>query len=98
MVEHVNRTVHVIKQGSGPLPRLLPDYLIWLGDVQAFLAQLPEYPIFDLIVTSPPYNLGKEYEKKVALEHYLEWQKKIIQALVLRLKETGSVCWQLFNP
>ncbi len=39
-------------------------------DVEKFLDSLPEEPIFDLVVTSPPYNIGKEYETKVALEQY----------------------------
>jgi adenine-specific DNA-methyltransferase len=29
---------------------------------------------FQLIISSPPYNIGKEYERKVKLEHYLERQ------------------------
>lgn len=28
-------------------------------DVETMLDHLPEEPIFDLIVTSPPYNIGK---------------------------------------
>src|SRR6266851_7825734 len=27
----------------------------------------------DLTVTSPPYNIGKEYEKSMPLEDYLDW-------------------------
>src|SRR5207302_429839 len=37
---------------------------------------------FQLIVTSPPYNLGKEYEKRLRLEHYVEEQKAIIRECV----------------
>ena len=35
---------------------------LYLMDVESFLDALPEEPIFDLVVTSPPYNIGKEYE------------------------------------
>jgi adenine-specific DNA-methyltransferase len=71
--------------------------VIAMGDAEKFLDSLPEEPIFDLVVTSPPYNIGKEYEKKVPLDDYLEWQKKIIRKIYPRLKDTGSICWQVGN-
>ncbi len=79
------------------LPRQMPDFAIWNGDVEKFLAALPMKPIFDLIVTSPPYNIGKSYESKGALEKYLEWQERVIDQLIPRLKDTGSLCWQVGN-
>jgi len=79
------------------LPKKLPDYLIWNGDVEKFLSKLPMKPIFDLVVTSPPYNIGKSYEKKTELANYLQWQETIIKAIVPRLKDTGSICWQVGN-
>ena len=30
-------------------------------------------PFVNLTVTSPPYNIGKEYEKKLPLQEYLDW-------------------------
>jgi adenine-specific DNA-methyltransferase len=73
------------------------DHALWQGDAEAFLAGLPAEPIFDLVVTSPPYNIGKPYEKKDALETYLEWQERIIDLIIPRLKDTGSLCWQVGN-
>jgi adenine-specific DNA-methyltransferase len=70
---------------------------IFAMDVEKFLDSLPEEPIFDLVVTSPPYNIGKEYETKVALEQYVAWQKRIIEKIYIRLKDTGSICWQVGN-
>ena len=70
---------------------------LWSGDAEAFLAALPAEPLFDLVVTSPPYNIGKSYEKKRALETYLEWQARIVDLIVPRLKNTGSLCWQIGN-
>ncbi len=75
----------------------LSDNAIFGMDVEAFLDFLPEEPLFDLVVTSPPYNIGKEYEKKVALEKYMEWQERIIKKIYVRLKDTGSICWQVGN-
>ncbi|RLJ64619.1 DNA-methyltransferase [Sulfurisoma sediminicola] len=79
------------------LPTTLPGFAIWNGDVEKFLAALPSEPIFDLIVSSPPYNIGKSYENKKALEKYLEWQERIIDLMIPRLKDTGSLCWQVGN-
>ena len=70
---------------------------LYFMDVLKFLDSLPKEPIFDLVVTSPPYNIGKEYEKQMPLEEYVRWQKKIIDRIYIRLKDTGSICWQVGN-
>lgn len=58
---------------------------------------LPEEPIFDLVVTSPPYDIGKEYEQRMPISEYYEWQRRIIRKIYVRLKDTGSLCWQVGN-
>lgn len=73
------------------------DHAIWAGDVEKFLAKLPNEPLFDLVVTSPPYNIGKSYETTTDLEDYLAWQENVIDAIVPRLKDGGSLCWQVGN-
>ena len=73
------------------------DYALWPGDVEAFLARLPREPVFDLIVTSPPYNIGKSYETRKELDEYIAWQEHVIAELIPRLKKGGSVCWQVGN-
>lgn len=52
---------------------------------------------FDLILTSPPYNIGKSYETKTSIEKYLETQEEIINELVRTLSDKGSLCWQVGN-
>jgi DNA modification methylase len=52
---------------------------------------------FDLIITSPPYNIGKSYETKTSIENYLETQKEIIEELIRVLSRKGSLCWQVGN-
>lgn len=52
---------------------------------------------FKLIVTSPPYNVGKEYETRKSIEDYLSKQKEIINELVRVLHPNGSICWQVGN-
>jgi DNA modification methylase len=52
---------------------------------------------FDLILTSPPYNVGKSYETKTSIEKYLETQEEIITELVRTLSKRGNLCWQIGN-
>ncbi len=52
---------------------------------------------FDLIITSPPYNIGKSYETKTSIEAYLETQEEIITELIRVLSEKGNICWQVGN-
>jgi DNA modification methylase len=40
---------------------------------------------FDLVLTSPPYNVGKSYETKTSIEKYLETQEEIIAEPLLIL-------------
>ena len=52
---------------------------------------------FDLIITSPPYNVGKEYETKRSIEEYLKTQESIIELLINKLSDRGSICWEVGN-
>ena len=66
------------------------------GEAMACTSALPD-EFFSLIITSPPYNLGKEYEKRSSLRDYLAMQKPLIAELVRTLKPRGSLCWQVGN-
>jgi DNA modification methylase len=52
---------------------------------------------FRLIISSPPYNIGKSYEKdaKRTIEDYTRWQEDIAEKLVQSLEDDGSLCWQV---
>ena len=60
------------------------------------LASIPSRSV-QLVVTSPPYNIGKEYEKKVNLETYLQQQSRVITECARVVADTGSICWQVGN-
>ncbi len=83
-----------IKRGTVPDTK---STLLFLMDVEDLLDSLPKEPIFDLVVTSPPYNIGKSYENQMPLDKYVAWQKRVIGKIYLRLKENGSICWQVGN-
>ncbi len=66
------------------------------GEALPFLKGLPG-SLCRLIVTSPPYNLGKAYEQQKALDEYLDEQEEVIRELVRCLAPDGSLCWQVGN-
>ena len=94
-----NKTnISVITETKEPFIINNNENRLYCMDVEKLLDVLPEEPIFDLVVTSPPYNIGKSYEKKqMPLEEYIEWQKRIIRKIDKRLKANGSICWQVGN-
>ncbi len=78
--------------------RFHPDAEIVLihGDVSTCLEQVPDESIA-LIITSPPYNLGKAYENRVSIEAYLQTQVEVLAQLYRVLRTDGSLCWQVGN-
>lgn len=63
------------------------------------LSELSNFPNgkFDLIITSPPYNIGKVYETKTDIDKYLSTHEPIIDQLVRLLNDKGNLCWQVGN-
>jgi adenine-specific DNA-methyltransferase len=81
-------------------PKYSKDALVTLyqGDRLLLLEQIDQAGSkAELIVTSPPYNLGKEYEEQTSLEKYIEGQRATIAACLEILSPTGSICWQVGN-
>ncbi len=74
----------------------LADLVLYEGDCMDLLPSIPARSI-KLVVTSPPYNLGKSYESRLTLHSYIEQQKQVIEQAVRVLDDKGSVCWQVGN-
>lgn len=72
------------------------DFILHEGDCLDLLATIPD-SFVQLVVTSPPYNLGKEYENRLNMNTYLEEQSQVIRECVRVLKPEGSICWQVGN-
>lgn len=70
--------------------------MVFSGDCLKLLREIPDESI-QLIVTSPPYNIGKSYEERLRLDEYLAQQSAVITECVRTLKPTGSICWQVGN-
>jgi adenine-specific DNA-methyltransferase len=72
------------------------DLILHEGDTLDLLKQIPN-EFVSLIVTSPPYNIGKPYETRMDLDVYLQQQELIIKECVRTLRNDGSICWQVGN-
>lgn len=70
--------------------------VVFEGDCRKLLSQIPDESV-QLVVTSPPYNVGKSYENRVSLDQYLEEQSEVIRECVRVLSPEGSICWQVGN-
>lgn len=70
------------------------DVVFVQGDSLSILAKCPD-GFATLIITSPPYNIGKEYETQTKLGYYLNQLQPILEQLVRVLSPNGSLCWQL---
>ena len=72
------------------------DVVLFEGDCNDLLKSIPSSSV-DLVITSPPYNIGKKYEKKTSLESYLKDMEPVIAELDRVLASTGNLCWQVGN-
>ena len=72
------------------------DLILYEGDCLDILSEIPD-GFVKLVVTSPPYNLGKDYEEKLDLKEYIKQQRKVIKECVRILDDEGSICWQVGN-
>ena len=72
------------------------DVVLTCEDNLDFLRKQPNEK-FKLIVTSPPYNIGKSYEARSSLDDYLANQRQVIGECIRVLHPRGSICWQVGN-
>ena len=84
------------RRGYGEPITLDSHAVLACEDNLAFIKKIPDEHI-KLIVTSPPYNLGKNYEAKTSLDSYLETQERVVEECVRILHPRGSICWQVGN-
>lgn len=62
-----------------------PAGLIYCADCLTILPKIPEKSI-DLVVTSPPYNVGKEYEARLSWPDYYQWMKELFGPVKILMK------------
>lgn len=78
--------------------KLQNDHQVFMAcqDNLAFMRPLKNNSV-QLVITSPPYNIGKAYEKRLSLDKYIQDQAQVISECVRLLHPQGSLCWQIGN-
>ena len=72
------------------------DAVITCADSLEFTRSLPDR-FARLVLSSPPYNIGKAYERQVPIDQYLAEMQPLLGELVRVLANDGSLCWQVGN-
>ena len=72
------------------------SFYIECSDNLDFMSALEDESM-KLVVTSPPYNLGKQYEDNLSFNEYLKTQQRVIEECVRLMHPRGSICWQVGN-
>ena len=65
------------------------NFILYHGDCAEYLDKI-EQPFSDLTITSPPYNIGKEYEDHKDLEDYVDWSRSWINKVYAATKGDGT--------
>ena len=74
----------------------LPSYRYECADALEFSRSINDGAV-KLVITSPPYNIGKSYETRTNIEDYIKNFEPLISELVRILADEGSICWQVGN-
>lgn len=74
------------------------EVCLYPGDTLGLLRQMPA-ECAQLVITSPPYNIGKQYERgsRTSLDDYVRAQGAVIDECVRVLRPRGSICWEVGN-
>jgi len=60
------------------------------------MAEIPDQSVH-LMVTSPPYNVGKEYDRDITLEEYLDFLNRVWREVYRVLVPGGRACVNIAN-
>ena len=85
----MNPNIQAIRDQLGKPYFESEDTLLYRGDCLELMGELNSESI-DLVVTSPPYNIGKEYEKPLPIDEYVDWCGNWITQLHRPVKQRGS--------
>lgn len=68
--------------------------ILFCGDTLAMQQKIKQR-MFDAIITSPPYNIGKEYENVKPLQNYIDWSEQWIADASTLLMRNGALLLNL---
>ena len=80
---------------ENPVPDEFLDRVV-VGDAREVLRKLPDNCVH-LMVTSPPYNVGKEYDEDMTLGEYLDFIEDVMREVYRVLVWGGRACFNVAN-
>ena len=83
-----------VKYIENPIPSQFLDKIFCKSSER--MEELPDNSIH-LMVTSPPYNVGKEYDEDFTLEEYLQFLKRVWKEVYRVLVPGGRACINIAN-
>lgn len=83
--------LQILRQTLGTPTYEGPGVLLFRGDILEMMRCVPSN-LLNLSVTSPPYNIGKEYEVVRPVDEYLDWCEAWIKELH-RITENEGAFW-----
>ena len=88
-------TIKLTKNSALAAAALSTDTLATILEGNSFdlIKKLPDESI-DLVISSPPYCMGKEYEKTTSVDDFIEAHKVLLPEIARITKLGGSICWQ----
>lgn len=84
-------------RSAGHAARYLRDRkktVLFLGDCMDLIQRIPANSVH-LTLASPPYCIGKAYERSRSIDDFIAEQKRVLPEIVRITKPGGSICWQV---
>lgn len=69
--------------------------LLYQMDCVEWMKKIPSW-IIDTTITSPPYNIWKEYEQKLELKNYIDWTVKYIDLIYWKTKKNWNFMFNVW--
>jgi modification methylase len=79
---------------ENPLPENVADHIFCKSSEK--MDELPDSSVH-LVVTSPPYNVGKEYDENLSLSEYRDLLRRVFSEVYRVLVPGGRICVNLAN-
>jgi adenine-specific DNA-methyltransferase len=67
--------------------------VLFLGNCMELITSMPDQSV-DLTIASPPYCIGKEYDRSRSLDDFIAEQDNVLPQIARITKNGGSICWQ----
>jgi site-specific DNA-methyltransferase (adenine-specific) len=88
-----NKTMRVLEK-ENPFPSSLENTIIFGSSTD--MSSIPNNSLH-LMITSPPYNVSKEYDNDLSLSEYLDLLKKVFSETYRVLESGGRACINVAN-